>query len=61
MKKVILFASVVAVAMIAGGVTAYTVGAANEKNYTQNYATAFGEQAGNHIKSYQAEKYPDLT
>ena len=61
MKKVILFASVVAVAMIAGGVTAYTVGAANEKNYTQNYATAFGEQAGNHFTSYQADKYPDLT
>lgn len=31
MKKVILFASVVAAAMIAGGVTAYTVGAVNEK------------------------------
>ena len=61
MKKVILFASVVAAAMIAGGVTAYTVGAVNEKNYTQNYATAFGEQAGNHFTSYQADKYPDLT
>lgn len=61
MKKVILFASVVAAAMIAGGVTAYTIGAVTEKNYTQDYATAFGEQAGNHFTSYEADKYPDLT
>lgn len=61
MKKVILFASVVAAAMIAGGVTAYTIGAVTEKNYTQDCATAFGEQAGNHFTSYEADKYPDLT
>ena len=61
MKKVILFASVVAAAMIAGGVTAYTIGTVTEKNYTQDCATAFGEQAGNHFTSYEADKYPDLT
>ena len=61
MKKVTLFATVVAASMLAGGVTAYTIGQV-AGNDTRTYTpAAFGEQAGNHFTSYEADKYPDLT
>lgn len=61
MKKVTLFATVVAASMLAGGVTAYTIGQV-ASNDTRTYTpAAFGEQAGNHFTSYEADKYPDLT
>ena len=61
MKKVTLFATVVAASMLAGGVTAYTIGQV-VGNDTRTYTpAAFGEQAGNHFTSYEADKYPDLT
>ncbi len=62
MKKVTLFAAAVAVSMLAGGVTAYTVSRTSGNNDTNAYThTAFGEQTGNHFTSYEADKYPDLT
>ena len=61
MKKVTLFATVVAASMLAGGVTAYTIGQVAGNDTRTYIPAAFGEQAGNHFTSYEADKYPDLT
>ena len=65
MKKVSLFAGVVAAALLAGGVSAYAITQLTQKDqpstYTSSNAGAFSSQAGNHFTSYEEGKYPDLT
>ncbi len=61
MKKVSLFAAVVAAAMLAGGVTAYTVSRINAPEGKNAPAEGFIAQAGNHFTSYEQQGYPDLT
>ncbi len=65
MKKVSLFAGVVAAALLAGGVSAYTITRLTQKDQPSTYAPTeagvFSSQAGNHFTSYEEGKYPDLT
>ena len=62
MRKVLLFAGVLAASMAAGAATAYSVARATEKG--EAYAapsTEFASNVGTHFTSYEPGSYPDLT
>lgn len=58
MKKVSVFAGMLAASIIAGGVTAYTVTKMSGSNGRSDFASS---SVGTHFTSYQPESYPDLT
>ena len=62
MRKVLLFAGVLAASMAAGAATAYSVARATEKGeaYTAP-STEFASSVGTHFTSYEPGSYPDLT
>ena len=60
MKKGFVWAGVLAVSMVASGVTAYTVTkAADKDSYTP--AESFASNVGTHFTAYEEGGYPDLT
>lgn len=62
MRKVLLFAGMLAASMAAGAATAYSVARATEKG--EAYAapsTEFASNVGTHFTSYEPGSYPDLT
>lgn len=60
MRKVFVWAGVLAVSVIASGVTAYSVSKMTEQNkYTS--VPEFASNVGTHFTSYQEGSYPDLT
>lgn len=63
MRKVLLFAGVLAASIAAGGATAYTVAKSGERS-NDNSRTApveFASGAGTHFTAYEEGGYPDLT
>ena len=62
MRKVALYAGVLAASVLVSGVTAYTVAKAdgkNDKRYTPS--VEFASNVGSHFTSYSEDGYPDLT
>lgn len=60
MKKVTLFASLVAVSILAAAATAYTVNQITGRNSDSGPVFSTGE-VGNHFTVYEKDNYPDLT